>query len=61
MDQNKLKEIKNNLDLIKGVMVENIGIYKKKNIFLECIIDREEKIELLVKKTEKMQHLSIEI
>jgi len=27
MDQNKLKEIKNNLDLIKGVMVENIGIY----------------------------------
>ena len=34
MDQDKLKEIKNNLDLIKGVMVENIGIYiKKKDIF----------------------------
>jgi len=33
MDQNKLKEIKNNLDLIKGVMVENIGIYKKKIYF----------------------------
>lgn len=32
MDQNKLKEIKNNLDLIKGVMVENIGI-NKKNIY----------------------------
>lgn len=30
MDPVKLKEIKNNLDLIKGVMIENIGIFMEK-------------------------------
>lgn len=59
-----MKKLKSNINEVKDIMVENIGISLflnlplKSFLILDKILERGEKIELLVTKTKTMSNLS---